>query len=126
MEENIQVKEDDFNFAVSDVLREHFKEIQEISVQQSQALFSFLCGRRDVFAILLTGFGKSLIFQRAPLVAERLAVRGYSFRKQSVVIIVCPLRSLIDSHVRELTKRGLKALGMKCRKRSSRIYFVFI
>jgi len=36
--------------------------------EQKTALESFLC-KKDVFAVLPTGYGKSLIYQLAPLVA---------------------------------------------------------
>ena len=38
--------------------------------EQKTALESFLC-KKDVFAVLPTGYGKSLIYQLAPLVAKR-------------------------------------------------------
>ena len=37
--------------------------------EQKTALESFLC-KKDVFAVLQTGYGKSLIYQLAPLVAK--------------------------------------------------------
>ena len=39
--------------------------------EQKTALESFLC-KKGVFAVLPTGYGKSLIYQLAPLVAKRM------------------------------------------------------
>ena len=41
--------------------------------EQKTALESFLC-KKDVFAVLLTGYGESLIYQLAPLVAKRMGL----------------------------------------------------
>ena len=41
--------------------------------EQKTALESFLC-KKDVFAVLPTGYGKSLIYQLAPLVAKRMGL----------------------------------------------------
>ena len=43
--------------------------INQLNPEQEQALQSFV-GGRDVVALLPTGFGKSLIFQLAPLVVK--------------------------------------------------------
>ena len=41
--------------------------------EQKTALESFLC-KKDVFAVLPTGYGKSIIYQLAPLVAKRMGL----------------------------------------------------
>jgi ATP-dependent DNA helicase RecQ len=43
-------------------------EHQLFDLEQKMALKAFLC-KKDVFAVLPTGYGKSLIYQFAPLVA---------------------------------------------------------
>ena len=48
-----------------------------------------------------------MIFIMAPLVAEKL--NKLSYPEHPCIIIVCPLNYLIDSHIRELSKRGLCA-----------------
>ena len=46
--------------------------IQKLEPEQEQTLLSFV-GGHDVVALFPTGFGKSLIFQLAPLVVKELA-----------------------------------------------------
>ena len=48
--------------------------VKELKDEQKAALFYVLSGK-EVFVNLPTGFGKSLIYQLAPLVAEELSQR---------------------------------------------------
>ena len=59
-----------FGQIVRECLRQHFLEIEKLNKQQFKAIQSFIFERDDVFAILATGFGKSLIFQLAPAIAQ--------------------------------------------------------
>ncbi|XP_072181182.1 probable ATP-dependent DNA helicase RecS [Diadema setosum] len=73
--------------------------------QQVQALTSFLKGH-DLFLSLPTGFGKSVIFQAAPLCVDFLSDQqdGHN-SERAVAIVVMPLKSLIAdqlSRAREL------------------------
>ena len=56
--------------AVAAVLKD-FKGKFSLKTEQKLALEQFL-QKKDVFALLPTGFGKSLIYQLAPLVAKRM------------------------------------------------------
>ena len=55
-----------------------------------------------MFAVLPTGCGKSLIFQLVPKVCSYLHDRGFSYPKAAIVVVICPLYALIDSHILEL------------------------
>ncbi|XP_078660162.1 putative ATP-dependent DNA helicase Q1, partial [Branchiostoma floridae x Branchiostoma belcheri] len=79
--------------------------ITSLKPEQVDALKSFVCGR-DVLALLPTGFGKSLIYQIAPLVLEKLG------RTNSIVIVVSPLVALMEDQVREAAKLGVKAVQL--------------
>lgn len=106
------ILEQHFKEAVRAVLKDNFPHIESLSEQQHQALFNFVLGK-DVFAILPTGSGKSLIFQMAPAVI--LSLRGkaeYDLPEKPILIIICPLNSLIDSHIRELRSRGFRASSL--------------
>ena len=50
-----------FDIVLPSVIENHFPEIKELKEEQSKALFALL-NREDVFAILPTGHGKSIIF----------------------------------------------------------------
>ena len=60
---------------------------------------------------LAIGYGKSLIFQSSSTestVARRLG-KSHNFLEKPILIVICKLNSFIDSHVRELRKRGCRA-----------------
>ena len=63
--------EKDTNEAIQSVV-ETLLNIDKLKPEQEQALLSFV-GGQDVVALLPTGFGKSLIFQLAPLVVKEFA-----------------------------------------------------
>ena len=80
--------------------------ISSLKDEQRTALEAFLSGK-DVFALLPTGFGKSLIYQLAPLVAKEMGTRP-----NPILIVVSPLVALIADQIKEATKLGLKALQL--------------
>ncbi|KAI8487974.1 hypothetical protein Bbelb_344220 [Branchiostoma belcheri] len=90
--------------AIASVLQE-LDGITSLKPEQVDALKSFVCGR-DVLALLPTGFGKSLIYQIAPLVLEKLG------RTNPIVIVVSPLVALMEDQVREAAKLGVKAVQL--------------
>ena len=64
-----------------------------------------LVGRIDVFAILPTGFGKSLIFQLFSLNKARVGMKaGY--------VVVIPLIAIMKGQVEHLNKIGVGAAMM--------------
>jgi ATP-dependent helicase YprA (DUF1998 family) len=63
-------------------------------------LLSFV-GGHDVVALLPTGFGKSLIFQLAPLVVKELAKANAS-NANPIVVVVSPLVALMEDQVKEI------------------------
>lgn len=100
------ISREDFNNAVCMVLKS-FPCITQLNQHQDYALFE-LIHRRDVLAILATGFGKSLIFQLLPPLCRVLHAMGHdSFPKNAIVLVICPLVALIESHMNELNKRGM-------------------
>ena len=78
-----------------------------LTEQQKKALFAAL-SRKDVFTILSTGHVKCIIFQLLPAVCKYLSLRGYSYPRHAIILVVCPLKSLVDSHIRELRNRGAR------------------
>ena len=59
-----------------------------------------------------TGCGKSLIFQIVPKVCSYLPDRGFSYPKAAIVVVICPLYALIDSHILELKEHGIPACSL--------------
>ena len=59
------------------------------------------------FAVLPTGFGKSLIYQIAPLVAKKLGLF-----ENPLLIVVSPLLALMQDQIREANRLGLTAFQL--------------
>jgi len=80
-EQNTMVSEEDSDFsrsfqnAVQYALDSKFKENRAV---QEEALFKFI-QRNDVFSVLTTGCGKSLIFQRVTIVCSYLYYHGFKY-----------------------------------------------
>ncbi|XP_060599722.1 ATP-dependent DNA helicase RecQ-like [Ruditapes philippinarum] len=70
---------------------------------QKECLTHVLC-KRDVLAILPTGYGKSLIFQVAPF-----ALKVKYNLVSSVCIILTPLNSIMMDQINSLKKQGIDA-----------------
>ena len=105
------VSESVFEEILASVLDERFPEIESLTEHQREALLAVI-NRKDVFAILPTGHGKSIIFQLLPDVCKYLCLSGYSYPHHAIILVVCPLKSLVDSHLRELRNRGISAASL--------------
>jgi len=57
---------------------------------------------KDVVSVLPTGFGKSLLFQLLP---DFLPLKA----NKNIVIVVCPLNSIIEDQLKVLEERGVTA-----------------
>ena len=66
-----------------------------------------------MFAVLPTGCRKSLIFQLVPKVCVYLLNQGFEYPKAAILVVVCPLSALIDSHIQELKDYGISAFHRK-------------
>ena len=77
----------------------------ELRSEQKQAVMTLLPSR-DLLAILPTGFGKSLIFQLLIRVKEILS------SKPACVIVVCPLKSIVQDQLSEASSMGLSATSL--------------
>ena len=92
-----------FEDILSLVLQNRFADIEPLSDPQNEALFEIL-NPEDVFAILPTStdHGKSSIFQCLPDLCRELFLRRFPYPSSAVVVVVCPLNSLVTFHIREL------------------------
>jgi len=75
-----------------------------LKMQQEESLFHFAKGK-DVFVSLPTGFGKSLCYILLPPVFDFL--RGVD--KESIILVVSPLISLMEDQVSSIQSMGLSA-----------------
>lgn len=102
---SLRITNDLFERALDDSLKD-FVHIRQIKEEQKRCLRS-LAEKKDVFGILPTGFGKSLIFQILPRVLKVL----WSLDKTSV-LVVTPLVSIMKDQVEEMRRLGLKAFAI--------------
>ena len=94
-------------------------------VGQVRALEAIYLGQ-DVLGVLPTGYGKSLIFQ---LIPDLIAFRRHELllsdvsdqcsdvevRRDTIVIVICPLDSLMANHTESLIQKGISSAVLRCR-----------
>ena len=97
--------------AIAESLQSKLPEIKFLKPQQVTAITNFLL-RRDVFAVLPTGYGKSLIFQIIPYICSRMAARGFNYPNKPILLVISPLVSLIKSHIHELNDHGISCVWL--------------
>lgn len=68
--------------------------------------FSFSKGK-DTFAVLPTGHGKSLIYQMAVLLANKMN------KDRPLIIVISPLKSSIADQIREFGRFGLSSCKLE-------------
>ena len=97
--------------ALKSTVDSKFPEFDHLKLEQVLSIVQFVM-RKDVFAVLPTGFGKSVIFQVIPSICSMLlfmvfyAARGLDYPGKPIIVIICPSVSLINSHIQELRSRG--------------------
>ena len=88
-----------------DAVKSQF-ELEEIKPEQKEAIQSFFEGK-NLFVNLLMGFGKSLIFQCLPIVVDVIHEKPLG---SSVVVVISPLRSLMDDQLKYLNNLSIPAI----------------
>ena len=78
---------------------------RQLRHEQKEAISTLVHGS-DLLAVLPTGFGKSLIFQLLIRVQEILS------SKAACVIVVCPLKSIVQDQLIEASSMGLTATSL--------------
>ena len=76
--------------------------------EQKAALYAVTLKKQDCSCILPTGFGKSLIFQLVPFVADRLEKVSHS-----CVLVVSPMNAIISDQIEKLKERGVGVKALK-------------
>ena len=86
--------------------------LQNLHDDQFNALLNFLRGQ-GVFVNKSTGSGKSIIYQIAPFAEMALAHRhgeNTVWRSKAILVIICPLTSLMKDQVNYLQKLNISAM----------------
>ena len=69
--------------------------------------------KKDVVAVLPTGFGKSLVYQIMPPFADFMDSGFRPTETNSIVLVILPLNALIRDQVTKVRECGLKACILK-------------
>ncbi len=83
-------------------------EIPSLYPEQKEALCQFFYNR-DVFVNLPTSYGKSLIFQATPIMADVLLRKSQG---TSIVVVISPLKALMEDQVRHLKSLNISAISV--------------
>ena len=88
---------------------------QNITLNEKQLsiLKLIVLEKKDVLAVLPTGFGKSLIYQTIAPFADFIERDESTERDKSIVIVISPLNALIKDQVTKLRETGLRACILK-------------
>ena len=84
---------EDIKEAISESLK-YFPDVRDLKPEQ-RLIVEHVVRRKDVFAVLLTGFGKSLTFQILPSVFKALLDQGFRMPAFLLVIVFSPLSSIV-------------------------------
>ena len=104
MEKAHTIDEHLWNKAIASVQKQF--EVSSLLPEQEQVLrYFFECN--DVFVNLPTGYGKSLIFQSIPVMAD---VCFSQPRGSNVIIVISPLKSLMEDQISYLHSVGVPAI----------------
>ena len=82
--------------------------IEQLMPEQEQCIRACL-EKGNIFVNLPTGFGKSLVFQCLPIVADIIHMRD---RGSSVLMVISPLKSLMDDQIKYLESVGIPAIAI--------------
>ena len=99
--------EENFDSALEKALQclSYFEMSRELRTEQTKAIRTVV-SRGGLLAVLPNGFRKILIFQVQVRVKEILTV------KTSVVIVVCPLKSIVQDRIAEASSLRLTAVSL--------------
>ncbi len=97
---------DSVNFSVAISTACKFLNVEKFYPDQEEALRNFFQGK-DLFFSAHTGYGKSLIFQAIPIIADVLEDQLIG---TSTVLVISPLLSLMKDQVRNINENfGISA-----------------
>ena len=73
--------------------------VLQVTPEQEKALYGIAEEKKDTLLVLPTGSGKSLVFQLLPRVLSSISIPDpWVIPAAPIVILVCPLVSLMEFH----------------------------
>ena len=104
------LEEAEFEQIVKETLLELEDKGRKITLKNEQRkVVKQLYGKKDLVAVLLTGYGKSLIFQLLVLLENRDR-NGHT--QTASVLVICPLTSIINDQIFEVESMGLSECNL--------------
>ena len=97
---------EDIKEAIFESLK-YFPHVQNLKPEQ-RLIVEHVLRKKDVFAALPTGFGKSLTFQILPSVFKVLLDKGFIMPSFPLVIVISPLTSIVKDQVGFLRNLGFE------------------
>ena len=97
---------EDIKEAIFESLK-YFPHVQNVKPEQ-RLIVEHVLRKKDVFAALPTGFGKSLTFQILPSVFKVLLDKGFIMPSFPLVIVISPLTSIVKDQVGFLRNLGFE------------------
>lgn len=86
---------------------------QRLKISLNIKTFLPVINCKGVLAILPTGHRKPIIIiQLIPDGGKYLYLLGYSYPHHAIILVVCPLKSLVDSCIHELQSRDISAANL--------------
>ena len=83
-------------------------QIPSLYAEQEEALRQFF-SKRDVFINLPTCFGKSLVYQAVPFMADVICPPNQGCGT-NIIVVISPLKALMEDQVRFMKKLGVSAV----------------
>lgn len=99
----------DFDIKLKYVLKECLNDKITLKEEQCQALEQLFVKKKDLVAVLRTGFGKSPIFQLLVLLAR---CDQNLDKNRPLVIVITPLVSIIKDQILEIESFGLTGCNL--------------
>jgi superfamily II DNA helicase RecQ len=91
-------------------IKTEFGHLFQLKTKQEQTV-NCLLGGRDVFTVMPTGYGKSLVFQIF-LMTMNCTKIAQAMEPNSIVLVICPLTSIIGNQIKEGESLGLKCVTL--------------
>ena len=97
---------EDIKEAIFESLK-YFPDVENLKPEQ-RLIVEHVVRKKDVFAALPTGFGKSLTFQILPSVFKVLLDKGFIMPAFPLVVVVSPLSSIVKDQAGYLRNAGFE------------------